>query len=293
MESGSFGVTLESGAGFEESASSAMLVQGTGRLPRPAGSSASYDPMYPVFVEPPGVGTLPPGAYYGSTEATFAENDKILVVPSRAIAVDEQFHERGVPYLIHGDFYMRPATDATLTIDPGVELRFYVDPNGSTKGRMSIGDGASVDPRPVKLDIQGTAEKPIVFTSDAEAPAAGDWVGLYLDASPSAGNKLTYAQVLYAGADSQTSSYGCGPGDNDSAILITDWRPADAFIQNVEIAASAGGGIMSGWSSDEDGPDLKSGNVFTDIANGCDVSRWKNVTAPACPGRTDEAPLCF
>ena len=128
VESGSFGVTLESGAGFEESASSAMVVQGTGRLPRPAGYSADYDPMYPVFVEPPGVGTLPPGAYYGSTEAEFAENDKILVVPRAAIAVDEQFHERGVPYLVHGDFYMRPApaTDATLTIDPGVELRFYV-----------------------------------------------------------------------------------------------------------------------------------------------------------------------
>ena len=129
-----------------------------------------------------------------------------------------------------------------------------------------------------------------MFTSDSETPAAGDWVGLYLDASPPAGNKLTYAQVLYAGADSQTSSYGCGPGDNDAAILITDWRPDDAFIQNVEIGASAGSGIMSGWSSDADGPDLKSGNVFSEIANGCDVSRWKNATDTACPGRTDERP---
>lgn len=293
LESGSFGITLESGAGFKESANASILVQGSGRLPRPAGYGASFDPVYPVFVEPPGVGTLPPGAYYGSTEATFAANDKILVVPRNAIAVDEQFRERSVPYLIHGSFYMRPNTTATLTIDPGVELRFYVDPNGSDRGRMTIGDGASVDPRPVTLDIQGTAEKPIVFTSDAEAPAAGDWVGLYLTASPSAGNKLAFTRILYAGGDGQTNSYGCGPRDNDSAVLIRDWRPSDAFIQNVEIHASAGGGIVSGWSSDEDGPDLKSGNTFSEIGNDCAVARWQNATGTACPDRTDEAPLCL
>ena len=293
VESGSFGITLESGAGFEESAGAGVVVQGTGRLPTPAGYNQDFDPIYPVFVEPPGVGTLPAGAYYGSTEATFAENDKILVVPRNSIAVDEQFHARGVPYLIHGSFYMRPTTTSTITITPGVELRFYVDPAGSNRGGMQFGDGASIDPRPVKLDIQGTAENPVVFTSDAEDPSAGDWVGLILDSSPSTGNKLSFAQILYAGADSQTSSYGCGPGDNDAAILITDWRPDDAFIQNVEIGASAGGGIMSGWSSDADGPDLKSGNVFSEIANGCDVSRWGNETGNACPDRTDEAPLCL
>jgi hypothetical protein len=158
---------------------------------------------------------------------------------------------------------------------------------------MIIGDGASVDPRPVKLSIQGTVDKPIVFTSDSTTPAAGDWMGLYLDASPPAGNKLTHARILYAGAESGTNSYGCGPKDNDSAILITDWRPDDAFIQGVEIANSAGGGIMCGWDSDSDGPDLKSGNTFTQIASGCAVSRWQNLTGNACPGRTDEAPLCL
>jgi hypothetical protein len=294
MESGSFGVTLESGAGFKESARASILVQGTGRLPKPAGYSAGIDPIYPVFVEPPGVGTLPPGMYYGSTEETFAENDKILVVPRFAVTVDEQFHDRGVPYLFtNTSFYMRPSTTATLTIDPGVELRFHHDPQSGSRIGMTIGDGAGIDPRPVKLDIQGTADKPIVFTSDAPTPAAGDWSGLYLDMSPAAGNKLTHARVLYAGGESGTNSYGCGPKDNDSAILITDWRPDDAFIQNVEISASAGGGIMCGWDSDGAGPDLKSGNTFSQIANGCAVSKWQAATGLACPGRTDETPLCL
>jgi hypothetical protein len=294
MESGSFGITLESGAGFKESAQASVLVQGTGRLPKPAGYNADIDPIYPVFVEPPGVGTLPQGMYYGSSEETFAENDKILVVPRNAISVDEQFHERGVPYLIKNtSFYMRPTTSATLTIDPGVELRFHHDPQSGNRIGMDIGDGAGIDPRPVKLDIQGTAEKPIVFTSDAKTPAAGDWSGLYLDMSPSAGNKLSHARVLYAGGESSTNSYGCGPKDNDAAILITDWRPDDAFIQNVEISASAGGGIMCGWHSDSAGPDLKSGNTFSQIANGCAVSKWQAASGAACPNRTDEAPLCL
>jgi hypothetical protein len=139
----------------------------------------------------------------------------------------------------------------------------------------------------------GTAQQPIVFTSDAASPAAGDWMGLYLDASPASGNDLRHAQVLYAGGESGTNSYGCGPRDNDAAILITDWKPADAFIQNVEIHHSAAGGIMCGWSSNDAGPDLKDGNTFSNIANDCEVSRWQTEEAVRCPGRTDAAPLCL
>lgn len=288
LESAGFGLNLSSGAGFYENAEAAISVLGAGRKATPSGP---YNPIYPAIVEPPGVGTLPPGEYYGSTEQELADNDRIYVYASRTINVSEQFHERGVPYTVDGQFYMRPNGAATLTIDPGVELRFRRD--GNRVSGMLIGDGASIDPRPVKLDIQGTAEKPIVFTAESKTPVAGDWSGLYLDSSPPAGNKFTYAKVLYAGGESGTNSYGCGPKDNDAAILITDWRPDDAFLQNVEVSHSAGGGIMCGWRSDAAGPDLKTGNSFSNIGNGCAVSRWANVTGVACPNRTEEAPLCL
>ena len=295
VDSGSFGVTLESGAGFVEGASSSLTVLNTGKLPKPAGYGADFDPIYPVFVEPPGIGTLPPGIYDGTTDAERADNDKILVVPSRAIAVDEQFNNYNTPYLIQGPFYMQPATTttATLTIEPGVELRFYRDPEGDTRYGMTIGDApASTDPRLVTLDIAGSANEPIVFTSDADAPAPGDWMGLYLDGSPASGNVLSHAVIEYAGGESGTNSYGCGPKDNDAAILITDWRPDDAFITDVTIKDSAAGGIVCGWDSDEDGPDF-TGNTFENIANDCEVARWQNMTGLACPDRTDEAPLCL
>lgn len=294
VDSGSFGVTLESGAGFEETADASLTIRGTGKLPKPPGYGAGIEPVYPAFIEPPGIGSLPPGAYHSRSDAEPAETDKVLVVPRLTLTGDEQFHNRGLPYLITSNtFYMRPTTSAALTIDPGVELRFHHDASSVNRIGMMLGDGASVDPRPVRLAIEGTAAEPIVFTSDSATPAPGDWTGLYLDSSPSAGNTLRHARLLYAGADSTTSSYGCGPSDNDAAILITDWRPDDAFIQNVEIGNSAAGGIMCGWRSDAAGPDLKSGNTFDAIANGCAVSRWQNSTGPACPGRTTEAPLCL
>ncbi|HKO90305.1 MAG TPA: hypothetical protein VJU61_04085 [Polyangiaceae bacterium] len=291
LESGGYGINLSSGAGFFETPDSSATVLGAGRQPKPAGAARA--PIYPVFVTPPGVGTLPPGQYFGSTEPELAENDKIYVYSARAISADEQFHNYGVPYLMEGTFYMRPpaATTTTLKIDPGVELRFHHD--ASSNASFQIGDGAPIDPRCVKLDIQGTAKDPIVFTSNAATPAAGDWMGLYLDCSPPSGNKLTNAYVLYAGGESGTNGYGCGPKDNDAAILITDWRPADAFIQNVDIRDSAGGGIVSGWASNQAGPDLKTGNLFTRIANGCSVSRWRTEEVNYCEGRTDEAPLCL
>jgi hypothetical protein len=293
LESGGDGIHLRSGAGFHETADSAVTVLGTGRQPKPAGVSRAA--IYPVYIQPPGVGTLPPGQYFGSTEPELAENDKIYVYSSNSISADEQFHNYGVPYLMDGTFYMRPGagTTSTLKIDPGVELRFRHDAGSSSSFGMQIGDGAPIDPRCVKLDIQGTAEEPVVFTSNAATPAAGDWMGLYLDCSPPAGNKFTNAYVLYAGGESGTNSYGCGPKDNDAAILITDWRPADAFIQNVDIRDSAGGGIMCGWASSQTGPDLKTGNSFTRIANGCSVSRWRTEEVNYCEGRTDEAPLCL
>lgn len=294
LDSGSFGVALESGAGFKQSASARLIVQRTGKLPTPAGYGADFDPIYPVFVEPPGIGTLPPGTYDGDDEVEGADKDKILVVPRAAIAVDEQFHNYGTPYLIGGPFYMQPATTSTLSIDPGVELRFYRDSDGDTRYGMTLGDGpASTDPRLVTLDIAGTADDPIVFTSDADAPAAGDWMGLYLDGSPASGNVLSHAVISYAGGESVTNSYGCGPKDNDAAIIITDWRPDTAFITDVTIQDSAGGGIVCGWASDDGGPDFTADNTFERIANDCEVARWQNSTGLACPDRTDEAPLCL
>jgi hypothetical protein len=302
-QSGGIGISLETGAGFREPTREwgGIIVLGAGAQPKPATWTQSYDPFYPVMVNPPGVGTLPEGVYRGTVTADLSipdqlsANDMILVRGTGAFSVDEAFHDRGVPYRMQNEFYMRPATSARLTIDPGVTMRFYKAPGSSSPFGMLLGDdNIAGDRRQVLLDAQGTVDRPIVFTSDAAAPAPGDWTGLMLDASPSAGSKLTHARIEYAGGFSGTSGYGCGPGSNDAAIIITNWRPDDAFIQDVAISDSAGGGIVSGWVSDLEGPDLETGNVFTGIGNHCNVSVWRlSSSSDYCPGRTDDAPLCY
>jgi len=62
-----------------------------------------------------------------------------------------------------------------------------------------------------------------------------------LSGSPPSGNKFNYVQIKFAGGNSGHASYGCGPGDNDAALLISDWTPADVFAQNVSISDSAAG----------------------------------------------------
>lgn len=75
----------------------------------------------------------------------------------------------------------------TLTIEPGVRLRFQ--PNAF----LEIGHRGS------RLVAKGTKDKPIVFTSSAEKPQRGDWIGLVFDDAVGEGTVLENAIVEYGG----------------------------------------------------------------------------------------------
>jgi hypothetical protein len=142
--------------------------------------------------------------------------------------------------------------------------------------------------------IEKWAAKPIVFTSTESDPAAGDWVGIFLEAITASGNVIEHAVFEYAGGASGTSSFGCGPRSNDAALLIFE-RPDDAFIQNTTFRNNAGDTtIVSGWVSDEDGPDLVTGNEFESTGGteptGCLQSLWRTTETNYCP--TTEGPHC-
>ncbi|MBI4820574.1 MAG: hypothetical protein HY791_30195 [Deltaproteobacteria bacterium] len=80
---------------------------------------------------------------------------------------------------------------ATLTIEPGVELRF-------ASGHW-LEVGANSDG---KLIAVGTPADPIIFTSATPATAAkGAWYGLYLKSHTAPGTTITNAKVRFAGQE--------------------------------------------------------------------------------------------
>ncbi|PDV99606.1 right-handed parallel beta-helix repeat-containing protein [Candidatus Chloroploca asiatica] len=87
------------------------------------------------------------------------------------------------PYIV-GQAYI--GAGVTLTIEPGVEVRF------TSGGWLSTWPGAAST-----LIAEGTEDEPIIFTSAATSPQAGDWQYLYL--YPTGAARLQHCIVEFAG----------------------------------------------------------------------------------------------
>jgi hypothetical protein len=87
---------------------------------------------------------------------------------------------------------VRPAlveSGATLTIEPGVTLRFH---EGTY---LELGHKGS------RVVAKGNKDRPIVFTSALAEKHAGDWVGIVVDDAPGVGTTFEHAVVEYAGRE--------------------------------------------------------------------------------------------
>ena len=108
------------------------------------------------------------------------------------------------PYIIRD--YIQINEGAILTIEPGVTLKF--------EGALGIDVGSS---SAGKLVAVGTALNPIVFTSNASLPLAGDWRAIHLWDGTMAGTQIAYAKLDYCGADRD----GCIVGNSVGPNLVT------------------------------------------------------------------------
>jgi hypothetical protein len=138
-----------------------------------------------------------------------------------------------------------------------------------------VGDNAAQG----ALVVNGTAAKPVVFTSAEATPAAGDWLGIWFGEVPAPNDKIDYARIEYAGGLSSSGSDACNTGNNDAAIRIFN-LPSGAFVTNTTIQDSAGHGIDRGWRNDSK-PDFLPTNTFTNVAK-CKESYPKD-TNGGCP----------
>jgi hypothetical protein len=109
------------------------------------------------------------------------------------------------PYTIKDD--LRVEGNATLTIEPGVTLRFEPD----LPVWLGYNGGG-------KLVANGTAASPITFTSANATPGAGDWAGIALWSGTMAGTSLSYVKLDYCGSNGDACVLGTGAKPNRVTI---------------------------------------------------------------------------
>ena len=151
------------------------------------------------------------GAY-----ATISNDTPIGTTVCSFISEDTVWDLNGNPYTVICDTTILP--DITLTIEPGVIVRFTNDARLNVQGT---------------LDAQGTSANPITFTSSTSEPAAEDWYGIIFG-SNSIGN-LSHAIIEYA-------QYGIRVTGNGTQTLT------DCIIrynkQGVRVEASGGNPVI-------------------------------------------------
>jgi len=195
-----------------------------GRMPAAHAQEAWTETPTPLPTEtPPTTGALPETPAPGES----------VVGPcnvSGAIGVNTTWSTAScIPYIVTGNILVN--SGARLTIGPGVEVRF-----NSGKSLQVNGE----------LVAQGTGGSPILFTSNAGTPAAGDWgYILFTDSSVDAsfdgggnyasGSIIQYATLEYAG--------GASVGENGALRLDA----SSPFIDHNTIRHNAADGIHA-WN---------------------------------------------
>jgi len=139
------------------------------------------------------------------------------------ILEDTVWSAQGSPYIVTSSIVV--GGDATLTVEPGVSVRFGAGLS-MLVGSTAFGGATFI--------ARGTAESPIVFTSDAPAPAPGDWGQMVLgeglvdavyDGDTGgyvSGSAVEHCRFEFGGgsqADEMLAVFGCAPRLAHLAVL--------------------------------------------------------------------------
>lgn len=115
---------------------------------------------------------------------------------------DITWRKNDLPYCVVGDIgvYKTSYTTATLTIEPGVIVKFSAG-KGLTIAHLTTSYKGA-------LNAQGTAEAPIVFTSMAASPQPGDWKGIaFYYTTDATATILDHCIVEYGGLTNNSNLY--------------------------------------------------------------------------------------
>ncbi|MEO1174090.1 MAG: hypothetical protein AAFX94_18885, partial [Myxococcota bacterium] len=203
------------------------------------------------------VSNLPSGQYTGNGE------DLIEIDGVQNDATTITFGDPGVPYIQVVNRVNFAVENHVVNFDPGVEYRFIAD------AFMVVGFGNSVG----TLNVNGTAADPVIFTSAAATPAAGDWNGLQLGPQIQTGSSIQNAEFRFGG---KAPTGDCRA--ENANLSFAGVNDTDVAVSGVTFADSAGFGVCVqdgrqtiNGDSDAAAGARGSGNIFTNNAAG-DVS---------------------
>ena len=132
----------------------------------------------------------------------------------------------------------------TLTIDPGVKIGF------DKGGGLSIGTGSgNGTAEPGAIVAVGTAAAPIVFTSNAAIPAAGDWSAVALGDSVLPTSTIAFAKFEYGsgvGSGGKSSTPDGFSYDEPAGALIVYGGTGSAalVLHDLEFSHNQGNGLV-------------------------------------------------
>ena len=155
---------------------------------------------------------------------------------STTLSGDLHWTVSGSPYVIVGPTTLQ--SGATLTIDPGVTVKFNYGYSFYVEGTLTA---------------IGTASNPIIFTSNLGSPYAGSWNALYFKpGSGSNASQLSYAQLSYGGRywgaiiyveDSSPSLDHVTVGNSSKYGIQVTGASASPTITNSTIQSSSAAGV--------------------------------------------------
>lgn len=117
-------------------------------------------------------------------------------------------------------------SNAVLTIEPGTVIKF--GPSGS----LAVGYYTNAT-----LLANGTAAKPIIFTSTAAAPTAGAWEGIFFYDKTLSNTSLAYCNIMYAGSNQYYGAVnldGCDIAINNCTISNSGSYGIDTYYTNAK-----------------------------------------------------------
>lgn len=176
----------------------------------------------------------------GTNNNGTSEENTILegrITANRTLSAKYTYKLRGLVYVTNG---------AILTIEPGTKI---VGENGK--------NGGLIITRSSKIIADGTADKPIVFTSEAPTPKRGDWAGVVLLGNAPTNASFNGVQGVGEIEGGVNNSDGLGlygtattqqqnPADNSGILRYVRIEYAGyAFLPDKEINGLTFGGIGS------------------------------------------------